>query len=195
MAAAKANLGHIGWTYLGIAIGWTVGLLAVIAFLWRHRRLPHLQMRRLPLVFTAMIMLHLYGTICFVGYVIMPVAPCAVEYWIMSILVPFGVAIFQVANTQFLYIASRQKRLTSVRSLEELVKGKKTSALDGQTGPFWQRMMQRLRSIDQLTRMVIFISVAMVFQVCRARSLQRTSLTQSGCSHTHNLLAIAQISP
>jgi len=165
MDAAKANLDSIGWTYLGLVIAWTIGLIAVMAFLWRHRRLPHLQMRRIPLVFAAMIALHLYGTICFIGYVIMPIAPCGVEYWIMSIMVPFGVALFQVANTQFLYIASQQRRFTTVQNLNELVRGKKMSVLDGQTGSLWQRTIRRLRSIDQLTRMVIFIVAAMIIQV------------------------------
>lgn len=86
----------------------------------------------------------------------------------MSILVPFGVAIFQVANSQFLYIASQQRRFTSVRNLEELVKGRKISALDGQTGSFWQRTVRRLKNIDQITRMVIFIGAAMILQVCSA---------------------------
>lgn len=162
----EANLNGLGRAYLGITIGWTVILVGVMAFLWHHRRLPHLQMRRLPLVFTAMTMLHLYGGLCFVGYVIMPIAPCAVEYWVMSILVPFGVAIFQVANTQFLHIATMQKRYTSVQSLDDLVWGRKgrVSALDGQTGTFWQRTVARLKSIDRITRMVIFIGAGMALQ-------------------------------
>lgn len=191
MAEAKANLDHIGWTYLGIVIGWTIALVAVMTFLWRHRQLPHLQIRRLPLVFTAMILLHLYGTICFVGYVIMPIAPCGVEYWIMSILVPFGVAIFQVSNTQFLYIASQQRRFTSIQSLSELVKGKKMSALDGQTGSLWQRTIRRLKSMDQLTRMVVFIGAAMVVQVRRVYRSLLPLLIYTGRSYYCDLLVVA----
>ena len=162
---AQAQLDHIGWTYMGITIAWTLTLVAVMAFLWHHRRLPHLQMRRLPLVFTAMTMLHLYGATCFIGYVIMPIAPCAVEYWIMSILVPFGIAIFQVANTQFLHIATQQRKFASVRSLDDLVRGKKMSALDGQSGNIWQRTTSRLRNLDRITQMVIFIAAGMAVQV------------------------------
>lgn len=47
-------------------------------------------MRRLPLVFVAMSLLHVYWTLCMIGYVIGPVAPCAAEFWIMSIIVPLG---------------------------------------------------------------------------------------------------------
>jgi len=177
MAATSVQFGPIGKAYLGIGITWTIGLIAFMAFLWRHRRLPHLQMRRLPLVFTAMVLLHLYGVGCILVYIILPVFPCAAEYWIMSILLPFGVALFQIANTQFLYIASQQKRFTSVRSLEELVRGKKESALDGQTGSFWQRTVRRLKNIDQITRMVVFIGAAMTIQVCSVVSLLPTVLT------------------
>jgi len=173
MAAAKMQFDPIGKAYLSIAIIWTIGLIATMAFLWRHRQLPHLQMRRLPLAFTAMVLLHLYGVAVLIGYIILPVFPCAAEYWLMSILVPFGVALFQVANTQFLYIASQQKRFTSVRSLEELVRGRNVSALDNQPRSLWQRTIRRLKNIDRITRMVIFVGAAMALQVRGIISLRR----------------------
>lgn len=163
--AAHPVLDRVGWTYIGVVIGWTTILAAAMSFLWYHRRLPQLQIRRLPLVFVAMTMLHMYWTLCMIGYVIGPVAPCAAEYWIMSILVPFGIAIFQVANTQFLHIASQQRRFTSVQNLDDLVRGKQVSLLDGQTGTIWWRIRQRLRSIDQITKMVIFVGIGMTIQV------------------------------
>lgn len=161
-----------------------------MAFLWYHRRLPILQMRRLPLVFTAMGMLHIYWVLCMIGYVISPVAPCAAEYWIMSIIVPggkctisrqisglmcIGIATFQIANSQFLHIASQQKRYTSVQSLEELVRGRNVSALDGKTGSLWQRIWQRLQNMDRITRMVIYVSMGMALQVniCFSNSWHR----------------------
>lgn len=87
---AKPMLDKIGWIYIGVVIGWTIVLATAMSVLWYHRRLPILQMRRLPLVFVAMGALHIYWTLCMIGYVISPVAPCAAEYWIMSIIVPAG---------------------------------------------------------------------------------------------------------
>lgn len=83
-----------------------------------------------------------------------------------------GIAIFQVANTQFLYIATQQKRYTSAQSLEHLVRGKKVSALDGKTGSLWQRIWQRLQRMDKITRAVIYVSVGMVIQVSQRSVLQ-----------------------
>lgn len=169
-AAHKPNLDHVGWTYIGVAIAWTTILAIAMTFLWYHRRLPQLQIRRLPLVFIAMISLHMYMVLCLIGYVIGPLAPCAAEYWIMSILVPFGIAMFQVSNTQFFHIASQQKRFLSMQRLEDLMRGKHVSILDGKAGPLWHRMWQRLREIDHITRMVILVSMGMAVQVSEVSS-------------------------
>lgn len=162
---AHLTINNVGWTYIGITVGWTVILYTAFGFLWYHRQLPQIQMRRLPLVFVAMTMLHLYWILCMIGYVIGPVAPCAAEYWVMSILVPFGIAIFQVANTQFLHIASQQRRYASFCSLDSLAWERRVSVLDGQTGSFWQRISKRLQKVDQITRMVIYVGIGMTIQV------------------------------
>lgn len=88
--ADQLNLNRIGWTYIGIVISWTSILAMAMGLLWYHRRLPTLSIRRLPLVFIAVVMLHIYWSLCMIGYVIMPVVPCATEFWVMSIFVPFG---------------------------------------------------------------------------------------------------------
>jgi len=99
-------------------------------------------------------------------YVVGKFAPCGAEYWIMSIYLPFGVAIFQVANTQFLHIATQQKRFTSAQSLDSLVHVVKHTAPDHRDGHFLRRMMRRLRSVDRLSRIVLFIGMGMAVQVC-----------------------------
>lgn len=161
----QLTIDKVGWVYIGIAIAWSTVMASAMAFLWYHRRLPQLRMRRLPLMFVAIVMLHIYWTLCMIGYVIGPVAPCAAEYWIMSILVPSGIAMFQIANTQFLYVASQQKRFTSVTNLDDLVHGRKISMLDGHVGSFWQRTMKRLKNVNQITKMVIFVGIGMTLQV------------------------------
>lgn len=153
------------WGYISMAIVWSIILFSAMGFLWYHRRLPQLQMRRLPLVFAAMISLHIYYVIVLIAYVLGPAYPCAVEYWVMSTLLPLGIALFQIANTQFLWIAAHQRRYMSIASLEELKIDKRTSALDGHTGSFWQRTRKRLQNLDSVTRMVIYVAVAMTVQV------------------------------
>lgn len=158
-------LNHAKWGYISMAIVWSIILFSAMGFLWYHRRLPQLQMRRLPLVFAAMISLHIYYLIVLVAYVLGSAYPCVVEYWVMSILLPLGIALFQIANTQFLWIAAQQRRYMSIASLEELKIDKKTSPLDGHTGSLWQRMRKRLQNLDSVTRMVIYVAVAMTVQV------------------------------
>ena len=161
------HLDTISRIYIGIATTWTIVVLGVMAFLWHHRRLPHLQMRRLPLVFAAMGMLHGYGVLCYIAYVIGISFPCAIEFWDMNILLPLGIAVFQISNSQFLHIAEQQKRYTSTQSLDQLVRGsKKLSALDGRSGSLLQRTASRLENKDKITRMVIYVSIGMLLQVC-----------------------------
>lgn len=157
------------WAYISVAIVWSIILFSAMGFLWYHRQLPQLQIRRLPLVFVAMISLHIYWIIVLIAYVLGPLYPCVVEYWVMSILLPFGIAMFQIANTQFLWIAVQQRRYMSVASLDDLKMNKQTSALDGHTGSFRQRVTIRLQNLDSITRMVLYIVVAMAIQVSFCR--------------------------
>lgn len=162
---AHLTVDNVGWTYVGITVGWTVILYSALGFLWYHRQLPQLQMRRLPLVLISMTMLHIYWVLATLAYAIGPATPCGAIFWFMSILVPFGIATFQVANTQFLYIASQQRSYAKVRSLDSLAWEKRVSVLDGQTGSFWRRMSMRLKHADQITRMAIYVGIGMIVQV------------------------------
>ena len=76
MAEAKIVTNTLGWTYVGLAVGWTLLFIIGLVFLYNHRQLPFLQLRRLPLVFVAVIILHLYGALCLIGYTIGAIVPC-----------------------------------------------------------------------------------------------------------------------
>lgn len=160
---------HAKWIYISVAIVWSIVLFSAMGFLLYHRRLPQLQMRRLPLVFAAMISLHIYYIIVLIAYVLGAAYPCFVEYWVMSILLPLGIALFQIANTQFLWIAAQQRRYMSIASLDDMKIDQRTSALDGHTGSFWQRSRKRLQNFDSVTRMVIYVAIAMTVQVINFR--------------------------
>lgn len=166
MDVSKSVLDKTGWIDISVSIGWTVILGVAMVFLFHHRQLPALQMRRMPLVLTSVILLHVYWVISMTFYVVGKFAPCAAEYWIMSIYLPFGVAIFQVANTQFLHIATQQKRFTSAQNLDSLVHVVKHPASERHDGHLFRRTMTRLRSVDPLSRMVVFIGIGMALQVC-----------------------------
>ncbi|KAF2200382.1 hypothetical protein GQ43DRAFT_432554 [Delitschia confertaspora ATCC 74209] len=108
----------LGWTYIGLSAVWTCILLGGMYFLYSYRHLPNLQIRRLPLVFTAICSLHAYGVLVMCCYTIMPALPCNAEFWIMSIYLPFGIALFATANSQFLHIATLQEKFVEASDLK-----------------------------------------------------------------------------
>lgn len=159
------TLDHGDWAYISVAVAWTIILFSGMSFLWHHRQLPQLQMRRLPLVFVAMVSLHLYWIVVLIAYVLGPAYPCVLEYWVMSLLLPFGIAMFQLANSQFLWVAVQQRRFMSTVSLDDLQVNRNTSVLDGHTGSFKQRMMKRFKNVNPITKLIIWVGIAMGVQV------------------------------
>jgi hypothetical protein len=74
---ALLNFDRLGWTYMGLFIVWNVALIAAVSFLWAHRQLPSIRMRRLPLLLAGIIPLHLFGSLCLIAYTVGAVAfPC-----------------------------------------------------------------------------------------------------------------------
>jgi hypothetical protein len=160
---ARANLTILGWSYIGVTIGWSIILLCGMFFLWSHRQLPFLQIRRLPLVFTALVLLHIYGAACMVAFTIGPLVPCDAQFWVMSVYLPFGMALLQAANSQFLHVASQQKKFAQLSNLEEKALPEK-SAVDPSLG-WWKRAWLKVWKVDKTTRTVIFIGIGMVLEV------------------------------
>ncbi len=106
------NLDGLGWIYIGIAIFWTIILFMGITFLVSKRELPFLRIRNVPLAVSAVATLHVYWVLCMIAYVLQGFFPCATEYWVMSIYLPLGIALFQACNTQLLHIADVQRKYT-----------------------------------------------------------------------------------
>lgn len=154
----------LGWVYIVLDIVWTMVLVAGLAFLWRHRRLPFLQIRKLPLVFTAVINLHVYGFVCTLGLTVGQVVPCDAQFWIMSIYLPFGMALLQAANSQFLYIASQQKKFAQFNNLEDLELSEKSKPVDP-SWSWWKRTYEKVRRMDKVTRILVYIGIGMVVEV------------------------------
>ncbi|KAI1636988.1 hypothetical protein F4809DRAFT_344722 [Biscogniauxia mediterranea] len=154
----------LGWTYIGLTVGWTVILVGGMLFLHQHRQLPFLQIRKLPLVFISVILLHLYGIACMIGPTLSQLIPCDAQFWIMSIYLPFGMAMLQAANSHFQYIASQQRKFAKFNNLEDYKLSEKTLQVDPSLS-WWKRTMQRLRKIDQTTRIVVYISIGMAVQL------------------------------
>jgi len=149
--ADKIALTPLGWTYIGLTAAWTCLLLGGMFFLHLNRHLPSLQMRRLPLMFTAITSLHLYGAMVMALYTFLPVFTCNTEFWIMSTYLPFGIALFQAANSQFLHIATLQKKYVHLENYQygTLIKhlrsqSDKSSPLRRVKGKIWSNPIDRM---------------------------------------------------
>ncbi|KAF1967689.1 hypothetical protein BU23DRAFT_285994 [Bimuria novae-zelandiae CBS 107.79] len=161
---AQLLLDLLGWAYIGLDIAWTVALLCGMVFLFYHRELPCIRMRRLPVLFAGTIALHLYGFACILGYPIGPVVPCVAIFWVMSIYLPFGIAMFHAANSQFLHVASRQKQFAHLSLLSDHTPLKQEEA-ERLSNSRWRRILRGLERADRIDRMMLCIGLGLVVQL------------------------------
>ena len=123
-------------------------------------------MRKLPLLFAGVGALHIYGAISIWAYPFGAYFPCTVIFWMMSILVPVGMALFQASNTQFLHVASRQKQLAHMSTLSDSSKKpisekEAASMADNRL----KRILSGVERADKVDRSLLFIGFGMILQV------------------------------
>ncbi|KAH8642040.1 hypothetical protein IG631_04981 [Alternaria alternata] len=168
-------LDRVGWTYITIFIIWNILTFTGVSFLWAHRKHPSVRMRRLPVLFAGIGVLHIYGSLCCLAYPIGPAVPCSLEFWMMSVTVPLGMALFHASNSQFLHLASRQKqfaRMSSLKDHEPIDEKKAQEVVNSR----WKRIMNGVERADNIERTLIFIGIGMAVQLthesARPRSLR-----------------------
>lgn len=155
---------RIGWAYMALFIVWNLALAAGMTFLWIHRELPSLKMRRIPLLLAGVFSLHVYAALCIIVYPVGAAFNCTVEFWVMSIWLPFGIALFHASNSQFLHLASRQKHFASMSSLKDRKSIDETRA-QAIASSRWSRIFAGLERADNINRTLIGIGIGMVVQV------------------------------
>ncbi|SRR6266536_2146837 len=153
----KVNWDFLGKLYASIAITWTIVLLAGISWLVRNRHLPIIKMRNIPLAVAASSFLQAYLVKILLSYTTNGHFLCSVEFWIMSIYLPFGIALFQANMVQLLSIRNQQQKLLegdrlSIRELPQYPRG---------VHGLWARW----RSLTALRRTYVFIGIGMLLQV------------------------------
>lgn len=160
------NMDSLGKIYASITTAWTVILLIGATFLISRRNLPYLRMRNIPLAISAVATIHIYWVLCMIAYILNGNFPCAAEFWIMSIYLPLGIALFQACNTQLLHIANLQKKYTN----EQIPGSKKHTS---QRAERWRRHLKDLYAENRVKRTMAFIAYGMVVQV---KSLGRVKI-------------------
>lgn len=170
---ARVNFDSVGWTYLGVLIGWTVALAAALSFLWTQRDLPSMRMRRLPMLFAGVVALHVYGCITMLVYPVGAAFSCNLEFWIMSIYLPLGIALFHASNTQFLHLASRQKHFAHMSSLKDhdSISEEKAREISNSR---WKKAIMGIQRADNVEQTFVFIGIGMLIQVSQLKLVKLT---------------------
>lgn len=151
---AKANLDGLGIFWIIFTLAWSFIVAGGMFFLWRRRDMPILRIRGLPLSFLAITILHLYWGAVQTGYVYLPLATPVVEFWIMSVYLPCGIALFHASNSRFIHVAKTQKKLFSSDATS--IKSKRVNN---------RTLIGRFRSLDYTKRILIIVAACLSLQV------------------------------
>lgn len=91
----KANTDALGIFYVVVAILYTLLLAGELYLLNRHRSAFCVRIRSIKVVFSAVSLLHIYLVLVLLVYPWNGMFPCSAEFWIMSVFLPSGMALFQ----------------------------------------------------------------------------------------------------
>ncbi|KPM44877.1 hypothetical protein AK830_g1664 [Neonectria ditissima] len=154
-AEPRPRLDGLGVFWIAFTLVWTLILAGGITFLYRRRDMPMLRIRGLPLSLSAVVMLHLYWGAVQTGYVYFPIAPPVVEFWIMNIWLPFGIALFHASNSRFLHVAKTQKeRFVTEKPAASRTNGAKSTTLVG-----------RFKALDYTRKILYLVGAGMALQL------------------------------
>jgi len=112
------NFGPENWDGYGISLIvftllYSTVLYSACAFLFLYRNHPLLKMRNVPLMISAVAILHVFTAMCFVVYTLNGAWPCQVEFWCMNLYLPIGIGLYQASNQQLLMVSHGQAQLAA----------------------------------------------------------------------------------
>lgn len=100
------NLDSLAVLYICVAAVWTIVVLIGQALIVHFRNVGYVRMRNVLLLVASTLALHVYLVMVLLVYPLNGTFGCSAEYWIMSIYLPIGIALFQLENI-LLYSVSR----------------------------------------------------------------------------------------
>lgn len=151
------SLDGLGIFYCCFSVIWTAIVIGGMVFLYKKRDMPILRIRGLPLSFGAVILLHMYWIAVQLGYLYARYMAASIEYWIMGIWLPFGIALFHASNSRFLYVAEMQKRFVNADGADahRVTRTQKRK----------MSLLEKYKTLDYTTRMLAVVCVGMGLQV------------------------------
>lgn len=149
--------------YTAINIIWTSMIIAGCIFLILNRNVPSVRIRNLPISLSAVLCLHVYWSAVLESYTWNGLYPCGVEFWVMSIYLPFGIALFQATNVQLLSVAATQGRMIAQTTEKAQVVQPPRQSM--------RRWWLRYNSLNLIKRTELAIGVGMLVQVILTTAL------------------------
>lgn len=85
----------VGQFYITFTVIWTLFICGSLIWLYSLRNSVAVRIRNFWLIASAVLMLNLYEITVFIRYPMGDLFTCTAEYWIMSTILPLGIALFQ----------------------------------------------------------------------------------------------------
>ena len=149
------NWDNLGKFYAAFIIIWTVVLYAGVVWLVLNRHLTLVKIRNVPLSVAAVSFLHVYLVKICLAYITNGNFSCRAEFWIMSIYLPFGIALFQASLVQLRSVFDQQQSY-----LQYTPEAENSWPYQHVSG-FWNYW----RSRPKVQQAYVWIGIGMVFQV------------------------------
>ena len=156
----------VGIFWITLTCSYTLFLVVGIIYFWLNRSHPTIRIRKPILTIAAVLNLHVYWVLCASGYVLGPVYPEMLEFWIMSIYFPIGLALFQAANTSLLSVSRGQARCFARTSSVAGSNGASSNNKQPDSRLSWLMLLcERWASLREATKMGWYITFALIMQV------------------------------
>jgi hypothetical protein len=153
------RLNRIGVTYIAVTVIFSALVAAGVTVLVRHRNLPFIRLKKVPLIIIALVLLHLQLVFDLLVYPMNGELPCSVEYWIMAVCLPAGVAAFQTNNWVLFSRAWGQKHLLSMHTRFKGALAEDRAKDVALHGSFAQRLWYKWAQLCILKKMYILVAL------------------------------------
>ncbi|KAK4613617.1 hypothetical protein CLAFUW4_09658 [Fulvia fulva] len=161
------NWDDLAKAYAGFIIAWTILLYVGVGWIVYNRHLPSVRIRNVSIAVLSVSFLHLYLVKIVLAYTTNGHFLCGAEFWIMSIYLPFGIALFQMNLVQLHSIAEQQRKLlSSAGSMRSIPTGTPKTVRGAWV--YW-------KGLSSSTRSYIYIGLGMLVQLIITAVLYATT--------------------
>lgn len=146
--------------YVAIIALWTAFITSGVYGIWHNRKLPFIRMRNPFLLGCSVGALQIYLVMVFIVYPLNGTFTCSAEYWIMTLYLPIGIALFQLQNTVLLSRSLLQEDMVWTEHEHTATRAR---ALRDKTGLAY--LIERFKQMTAFMKTRTLIVVGLVVQV------------------------------